>query len=84
MKFELYKDVILKQDVPKYKLKKGDVVTLVEGYERSAKYPEHYAAEIFSPTGKTLGVCTLAVTEIEQMNKNFVYVISARKMKKAS
>ncbi|MDX1961190.1 MAG: DUF4926 domain-containing protein [Leptospiraceae bacterium] len=84
MKFELFKDVILKVDVPRYKLKKGDIVTVVEVYPKTIKHNEHYACEIFSILGKSLGVCTLGVDQIESIKEDFVYIASARKLKKAS
>lgn len=58
MKFPLFKRVALRADVPKYKLCRGDVATIVE-------YHPH-------PDGETIAVITLAESEIEPLMSNEV------------
>ena len=53
MKFELYKDVVLTHDVPEERLKRGDIVKLVEHHV--ARDGENgYSAEVFNAVGDTL------------------------------
>ena len=84
MKFELYKEVALKVDLPKQKLKKGDLVTLVDYLPKNEKRPEHYIAEIFDIKGKTIGICYVTPKEIETFDEKFSYIRSARKLKQTA
>jgi hypothetical protein len=47
MQFEMFTQVILKEDIPKYKLKKGDVATIVEHYPRPNGEEDGYSLEGF-------------------------------------
>jgi hypothetical protein len=67
MKFELYKDVELLTDVPKFGLKKGDVVKIIDYSD------EHYVLEAFNVLGETIGVFILPENKICELNKNMVF-----------
>jgi hypothetical protein len=45
MTFELFPQVILKEDLPKYNLKKGNVATIVELYPRPEGEEDGYSLE---------------------------------------
>ncbi|TAE37845.1 MAG: DUF4926 domain-containing protein [Runella slithyformis] len=70
MKFELYTQVALNTEVPKYLLQKGDVVTLVEFLEGNESLPNAYICEIFNAVGDTIGVCTVAENQLTPLSKN--------------
>ena len=55
MKFELYKDVVLAVDLPECRLKRGDVVKLVE-HHLAPGGQEGYSAEVLNALGDTLAV----------------------------
>ena len=60
MKFELYKDVVLALDLPEHRLKRGDIVKLVEHHFGTGG-TEGYSAEVFNALGHTLTVITVPV-----------------------
>ena len=47
MKFEIFTQVMLKEDMPKYSLKKGDIATIVEHYPRPNGEEDGYSLEGF-------------------------------------
>lgn len=47
MKFPLFTQVALKEDIPKYNLKKGDIATIVEYYPMPAEQEDGYSLEGF-------------------------------------
>ena len=58
MKFELYKDAVLTRDVPAERLKRGDIVKLVE-HHVARNGEDGYSAEVFNAVGDTLAVITV-------------------------
>jgi ribosomal protein L14 len=71
MAFELFSRVALKDDVPRHKLKKGDVATVVEhhpGMDRE----DGYSLEVFNALGETIAVLVLAESQIEPLFNNEV------------
>ena len=70
MKFELYKDVALANDIPEHRLKKGDIAKVVEYFDK----PEPgYALEVFNAVGDTIDVLTVAESEIENLSPDEVW-----------
>ena len=47
MQFEMFTQVMLKEDMPKYSLKKGDIATIVEHYPSSNGEEDGYSLEGF-------------------------------------
>ena len=47
MQFEILTKVVLKEDIPKYGLKKGDIGTIVEYYPRPNGEEDGYSLEGF-------------------------------------
>jgi hypothetical protein len=58
MNIELFKDVILTDDLPEHELCAGDVGTVVERHEVPGK-EVGYSVEFFDMTGRTVAVATL-------------------------
>ena len=76
MKFELYKDVVLTRDLPKERLKHGDIVKLVEhhvGRDRE----DGYSAEVFNALGETLTVITVPESALEPLREDEVCCVRA-------
>ena len=71
MKFELYKDVPLTRDVPEERLKRGDIVKLVEHhFDRDGE--DGYSAEVFNAIGDTLAVISLPESALEPLREDEV------------
>ncbi len=71
MKFELYKDVVLTRDLPEERLKRGDIVKLVEhhvGRDRE----DGYSAEVFNAVSDTLVVITVPESALEPLREEEV------------
>lgn len=59
MRFDMYGDVILTQDVIERGLRVGDVGTVVERHVVPGVPEEGYSVEFFDMTGNTVAVVTL-------------------------
>jgi hypothetical protein len=70
MKFELYSQVALTTNIPKYGLREGDVVTLVEFLEGDDNLPNAYVCEVFNAVGDTIAVCTVKEEQLHALSKN--------------
>jgi uncharacterized protein DUF4926 len=75
MKFELYTDVALNCDVPEHRLKRGDVVKLVD-HHFAPDGTEGYSIEVFNALGDTIAVTVVPETSLETLREN--EVLSAR------
>ena len=71
MKFELYKDVVLNRDLPEHRLKRGDIVKLVE-HHVARDGTEGYSAEVFNAIGDTIAVITVRESELAPLTANGV------------
>jgi len=63
--FKELDNIILNKDLPEYKLKKGDLGTVVYVYEKG----KAYEIEFSTFEGKTLAVLTLEPGSIRKINK---------------
>lgn len=77
MKFELYRDVVLRKNIPEYRLKKGDVATIVEHHPMKSS-EDGYSLEVFNAIGETIAVVTVSESDIEMLKES--EVLSARSM----
>ena len=77
MKYELYREVVLRKNIPEYRLKKGDVATIVE-YHPSKSSEDGYSLEVFNAVGKTIAVVTVSESDIEMLKES--EVLSVRSM----
>ncbi len=71
MKFELYKDMVLTRDVPEHRLKRGDIVKLVE-HHVAPDGEDGYSAEVFNALGETLTVITVPESALEPLREDEV------------
>ena len=77
MRYELFTEVVLAQDIPDKSLKKGDVATVVEHHDVSGK-EDGYSLEIFNALGDTITVITLPESQIEPLTKDEVFSVRSR------
>jgi len=77
MKYELYREVVLRKNIPEYRLKKGDVATIVE-YHSSKSSEDGYSLEVFNAVGETIAVVTVSESDIEMLKES--EVLSVRSM----
>ena len=71
MKFELYKDVVLTRDLPAARLKRGDIVKLVE-HHVARDGEDAYSAEVFNALAETLTVITVPESALEPLREDEV------------
>ena len=69
MKFELYTDAVLTRDVPEHKLKRGDVVKLVD-HHVAPDGSEGYSIEVFNAIGDTIAVTAVSETSLEPLRED--------------
>jgi hypothetical protein len=72
MRFKLYTDAVLRRDVPEYRLKRGDVVKLVERHV-APDGSRGYSIEVFNVLGETVAVTAVAETDLEPLRENEVF-----------
>ncbi|MCB0034866.1 MAG: DUF4926 domain-containing protein [Anaerolineales bacterium] len=63
MKFELFQEVVLLEDVVEFGLKKDDVATIVE-HHPVKNGEDGYSLEVFNALGDTIAVITVAESVI--------------------
>ncbi len=71
MKFELYADATLACDLPEERLKRGDIVKLVE-HHVARDGEDGYSAEVFNAVGDTLAVITVPESALELLREDEV------------
>ena len=68
MTYKLFEEVVLTKDIPKRRLKKGDVATIVERHPVSDG-EDGYSLELFNALGGTIAVITLPESAIESLTE---------------
>ncbi len=71
MKFELYTDAVLTRDVPEHRLRRGDVVKLVD-HHVARDGSEGYSIEVFNALGETIAVTAVPETALESLREDEV------------
>ena len=71
MKFELYKNAVLTRDLPEHRLKRGDLVTLVD-HHVARDGSEGYSIEVFNAVGETIAVTAVPETSLEALREDEV------------
>lgn len=77
MKYELFTEVVLAQDIPGKGLKKGDVATVVDRHELPGR-EDGYSLEIFNAVGDTIAVVTVPESQIEPLTEDEVFSVRSR------
>jgi hypothetical protein len=73
MKFELFKEVALAEDIPEHGLKEGDVATVVDYLTSETSGALGYALEVFNTQGETVDVIFVAATAVKSLSGNAVW-----------
>lgn len=71
MKFDLYTDVALKCDVPEHRLRRGDIVKLVE-HHVALDGTEGYSIKVFNALGDTIAVTSVPASALEALRRDEV------------
>lgn len=71
MKFDLYTDVVLACDLPEHRLRRGDIVKLID-HHVALDGTEGYSIEVFTALGSTLTVTTVPATALEALRQDEV------------
>ena len=73
MKFKLYANVALNEDIPKSVFKKGDIGTLIDIFEPNQNTIENgYAIEMFNALGDSLDALVLRESQIHPISEDSV------------
>jgi Domain of unknown function (DUF4926) len=71
MKFNLYTDVVLTCDLPEHRLRRGDIVKLVD-HHIAPDGREGYSIEVFNALGETIAVTAVPTSALEALRKDEV------------
>ncbi|MBC8551368.1 MAG: DUF4926 domain-containing protein [Candidatus Brocadiales bacterium] len=72
MAHKLFEEIVLTNDIPEKKLKKGDVATIVD-YHPVSNGEDGYSLEVFDVLGNTIAVITLPESAIEPLTENEIF-----------
>jgi hypothetical protein len=67
MKYKLFSRVSLKTSLPKHRLRRGDVATIVEHHPGRPDQEPGYTLEVFDAVGETVAVVTVRESQIEPL-----------------
>ena len=74
MRFELYTDVALARDLPKLRLRRGDLVKLVDHHVAPGG-EEGYSIEVFNAVGETIAVSSVPANALEALREDEVLAV---------
>jgi hypothetical protein len=77
MNLELHTDAVLTCDVPEHRLKRGDIVKLVDQHI-APDGTEGYSIEVFNAVGDTIAVTAVPSTALEPLRED--EILCARSM----
>ena len=75
MRPELYTEVTLSRDFPEYRLKQGDVVTLIDFVEHPAGGEEGCILEVFNAVGESIDVLTVPRSAIAPLSADQILAV---------
>jgi hypothetical protein len=70
-KLRLYTDVLLTCDLPEHRLKRGDIVKLVD-HHVAPDGTEGYSIEVFNAVGDTIAVTSVPASALEALREDEV------------
>ncbi len=76
MRFELYTDAALARDIPEHRLRRGDVVKVVD-HHPSPNGESGYSIEVFNAIGDTIAVTAVPESALEPLHKDEVLSVRA-------
>jgi len=71
MRLQLYTDAVLTRDLPEHRLRRGDLVKLVD-HHVAPDGAEGYSIEVFNALGETIAVTAVADTVLEPLREDEV------------
>ncbi len=71
MEFKLYTDVVLTHDLPAHRLRRGDIVKLVD-HHVATDGTKGYSIEVFNAVGDTIAVTAVPATTLEALREDEV------------
>jgi len=71
MKFELYTDAALTCDLPEHRLRRRDIVKVVE-HHVAPEGAEGYSIEVFNAVGDTIAVTAVPASALEALREDEV------------
>jgi hypothetical protein len=75
MKYKMFTRVSLKASLPKHRLRRGDVATIVEHHPGRPGQEPGYTLEVFNAVGETIAVVTVRESQIEPLKaKSLLHV----------
>ena len=80
MRFQLYTDAVLTSDLAEHRLRRGDLVKLVD-HHIAPDGSEGYSIEVFNALGETIAVTAVPETALEPLRED--EVLCARVMAEA-
>jgi hypothetical protein len=72
MKYEMFSRVALNANLPKHRLRRGDLATIVHYHQGRPGQEPAYSLEVFNPAGETVDVITLRGSQIEPLTAESV------------
>lgn len=78
MRYQIFKEVVLRKNIPEKKLKKGDVATIVD-FHPSTSSEDGYTLEVFNALGETIAVITVSESDIEPLKNSEVFSVRSLK-----
>jgi hypothetical protein len=69
MNLKLYTDAVLMCDVPEHRLKRGDIVKIVD-HHIAPDATEGYSIEVFNAVGDTIAVTVVPATALESLRED--------------
>jgi len=79
--FELYTNAALVRDIPEHRLRRGDVVTIID-LHASSNGENGYSIEVFNALGDTIAVTAVPESALESLRND--EVLSARTLARES
>ena len=76
VRFELYTDAALARDIPEHRLRRGDVVKIVD-HHPSSNGESGYSIEVFNAIGETIAVTAVPESALESLRKDEVLSVRA-------
>jgi hypothetical protein len=76
MKFALCGEVALARDIPEYRLRRGDLVRVVEGHV-APDGDEGYSVEVLGAKGQTMAVAAVSANSFEALRDDEVLSVRA-------
>jgi Domain of unknown function (DUF4926) len=71
VRFELYSDAALSRDIAEHRLRRGDLVKIVD-HHKSVDGEIGYSIEVFNATGETIAVAAVPESALEPLHKDEV------------